>query len=191
MRTESKTDRTGMPRRLAASLLCAALLPAAPAVLADDADDAAGARDALDAVRACRAEHDDTRRLACFDRAAAALPADAKLSAAPAPAAPPPPQLTPEERFGYRGQVAREELDRRKAEEAALEELTARITRVGAQGSGDFVITLDNGQVWAQVPTGRPERLKVDETVTIRRASLGSYMLSAPHARGIRVRRVK
>lgn len=167
-------------RALALATLAAPLL-LAPSVQAAN-------QDALAGVRACVAERDDAQRLACFDRAAAALPAEVRLEMPAASSAPP---LSPEERFGYRGEVAREELDRRKAEESALEELSARVTRVGQQGSGDFVITLDNGQVWAQVPTGRPERLKVDDTVTIKRASLGSFMLSGPGARGVRVRRVK
>jgi hypothetical protein len=147
-----------------------------------------GEKDALASVRACVAERDDARRLACFDRAAAALPPDARLAA---PAPPPAPKMTPEQRFGYQGQIAREEIEKRKAEEESLQELSGRVTRVGAQAAGDFIVTLDNGQVWAQIPTGSPQRLKVGDDVTIKRASLGSFMLSTPNGRGVRVRRVK
>lgn len=178
---------------VAATLVAPAVLGA---LLLASADVAAAGADPLADVRACTTERDDAQRLACFDRAAAALPAATHVAGPSTPSASPPaaaatPPKSAEERFGYRGDVAREEYDRRKAEETALEELEARVTRVAAQASGDFLITLDNGQVWAQIATGRPARVKVDDTVTIRRASLGSFILSASTARGVRVRRVK
>jgi hypothetical protein len=100
-------------------------------------------------------------------------------------------QMTPEERFGFRGEVARETLDRQRAELPELERLTTTVTATGRQAGGDFVVTLANGQVWAQLPTGTPQRLKVGDEITISPAALGSYILKMPNGRGVRVRRVR
>jgi hypothetical protein len=52
------------------------------------------------------------------------------------------------------------------------------------------VITLDNGQVWAQVPTGTRFSLRVGDTVTITPGALGSFLLRKDSGGGsVRVRR--
>ena len=120
----------------------------------------------------CRSETDATRRLACFDREIArALP-------------------SAEERFGYRGEVARESIEREKAATPTLERLQGKVESLSAQPSGDWVITLDNGQVWAQVPTGTRFSLRVGDAVTITPGALGSFLLRKDSGGGsVRVRR--
>jgi hypothetical protein len=198
------------PRRRALALVGAALACAPAALLPTAAANSASAANAVDAVRACRAELDDARRLACFDAASARLdarptaagadidatparaPADEAQGAVPAATAGSAvAQMTPEQRFGYRGDVAREALDRQKAELPQLEKLTATVTSASKQGTGDFVVMLDNGQVWAQLPTGTPRRLKAGDEVTITPASLGSFVLKGPTGRGVRVKRLR
>jgi hypothetical protein len=161
-------------------------------------------------VRACMAERDDARRLSCFDRETARLtqPAEASTARAPdAPATPAPaaaapsaaaPKATPaapapseEEKFGYRGSLAREEVDRRKAEEEKLEQLTAKVVEVSALPHGQFVAKLDNGQAWQQKMIDRSVRVKVGDQVTIRRASFGSFMLVTATGKSTRVSRVE
>lgn len=119
-------------------------------------------------VRACMDERDDARRLACFDRetarlftpAAAAVPVAAASAPAPAAtAAPVAAQSTEEQKFGYRGSLAREEVDRRKAEEEKLDQVTAKVVAVNALPHGQFVAKLDNGQVWQQKTI---DRVRVD-----------------------------
>lgn len=120
----------------------------------------------------CRKEADDARRLACFDREIARA----------APSA--------EQRFGYRGEVARESLDREKAAAPALERLQAKVQSISTTASGDWVATLDNGQVWIQVPTGTRFSLRVGDEVTITPGALGSFLLSkASGGSSVRVRR--
>ena len=120
----------------------------------------------------CRSETDATRRLACFDREIA--------RAAP----------TAEERFGYRGEVARESIEREKAATPALERLQGKVESLSAQPSGDWVVTLDNGQMWAQVPTGTRFSLRVGDAVTITPGALGSFLLRKDSGGGsVRVRR--
>ena len=57
-----------------------------------------------------------------------------------------------------------------------IDSLTANITRLQTYAYEKVVITLDNGQVWKQVDTSNL-RLRVGDSVTIERASLGSFML--------------
>lgn len=132
-------------------------------------------------LRRCMAETADAARLACFDREAARLEAGAGAGAAPV--------LTPEERFGLRGDVARETVERERAAKQALEKLEARVTAVAAGPTGDWVVTLDNGQVWGQVPSGTRYTIRVGDAVTITPAALGSYMLTGESGRSVRVRR--
>ncbi|MEK7415968.1 MAG: hypothetical protein AAB263_21910, partial [Planctomycetota bacterium] len=141
------------------------------------------------AFSACRAEKDDAQRLACYDREADRLAQQQPATAVPPPAAGT--AQTPEERFGYRGVLAREEYDRDKQETRRLEELVATVTEISARPDGALVMTLDNGQVWRQ---NRPDsffHLKVGEQVKIEPAALGSFLLSGSSKRSTRVTRVR
>lgn len=120
-------------------------------------------------LRACAAETDDVRRLACYDREIARLSA------------------SPEEQFGVRGEVAGRAND--KAPE--LDRLTAKVMSISSRPHGELVITLDNGQVWAQKES-RYIPLKVGDTVTIRSGAFGSLWLDIPSTRSsTRVKREK
>ena len=139
-------------------------------------------------LKACRAERDDVRRLACYDREIDRLDDAPAAAAAPAPAETP--ALTAEERFGRVGKMEREEKDR-KREEARQGELTAKVTETWTRSDGLISVTLDNGQVWTQ---NRPDsffRIKVGDQVKIEPASLGSFLLSGPSKRSTRVTRTK
>lgn len=159
-------------------------------------------------LRACMEERDDVRRLSCFDRETARLtqpeattarapdapstPAPASPAAsAPAPkATPAAPTLSGEEKFGYRGSLARAEVDRRKAA-GELDQLTAKVVEVTALPHGQFVAKLDNGQVWQQKQIDRSVRLKVGDEVTIRRASFSSFILVTASGKSTRVSRAE
>ena len=135
-------------------------------------------------LKACRAEADDTRRLACYDREMD------RLGDAPAPAPATAPALTAEEQFGRRGDMAREEIERER-NEVRQGELTATVTEIWTRSDGLMVMTLDNGQVWSQ---NRPDslfRLKNGDKIKIQPASMGSYLLSGPSKRSTRVTRTK
>jgi len=143
---------------------------------------AAAAAEPESPLKACRAETDDVRRLACYDREVDRL-GDA-LPPAQAP------ELTAEERFGRRGTLSREEIDRER-DEVRQGELTALVTEVWTRSDGLMVMTLDNGQVWAQ---NRPDsffRIKTGDKVKIEPAAMGSYLLSGPSKRSTRVTRTK
>ena len=176
-------------------------------------------------LRACMSEADASRRLACFDRESARLTTEsapvARQAATPPPPAPAPApaaakaapaaaataaatgaataaaaaEKSPEDKFGYRGTIARAEIDKKEAEERkGAEQITATVTEVSTLAHGELVLTLDNGQVWQQKRGDRAMRVKVGDQVSIKRGSLNSFLLTseAKGAKGsMRVSRVK
>ena len=72
---------------------------------------------------------------------------------------------------------------------ASVEEVALEIDRV-SRHSGGAVFYMSNGQVWRQIDTNRTSRVRSGGAVTIRRASMGSFLMSV-EAGGpaIRVRR--
>ena len=150
----------------------------------------------------CRSIAGDDARLVCYDALAdkqaqsvstpepdGQSPATAAIAAAaapPAPAALPPP--SPEELFG-RNAVQSDDAVRSAGGVGRLEEITATLAGVHVAPYGKLVLMLDNGQVWSQIDTTTLDVKNGDE-VRIRRASLGSYLLTpADSNRAIRVRR--
>ena len=190
--------------RLITSFLPAIAACALPA-LASAADDIASA------MKACRAETDDARRLACYDRAAGrgsgAAPAAAASAAtaaatpaaptaapaAPTPAGPsqPAPAAKSEDNFGRERQLAHEEDEKREDATRAVGELRATIVSIEKRMDGLMTFTLDNGQVWRQNTPDSKFRLKAGDRVRIQPGSLKSFILSGPTNRSTRVTRVK
>jgi hypothetical protein len=72
--------------------------------------------------------------------------------------------------------------------------LRATIAQLRQSAPGEFMVTLDNGQVWRTDDTIQGRQLAVADAVTISRASLGSYRMTrdAIDAKSwLRVRRVR
>ena len=178
----------------------------------------AAAADALPpSLRACMKETDSARRLACFDRESALLAGDGAPVARqgdPAPARPAPtatsapvaaPVAAPaaaataaatgqaaQDKFGYRGNMARAELDKKKEAEQEFEALTAKVAEVTTLAHGELLLTLDNGQMWQQKTSDRALRVKTGDQVTIKRGVLNSFLLTSDATKGsMRVQRVK
>jgi hypothetical protein len=112
----------------------------------------------------CSDVFDDAQRLACYDSAFGkpARPAGAAL-AVPAPATAPP--VAPAVQRQAPAPVAKE------APVAGL------IAAVGRLSNERFAITLDNGQVWMQLERDLSAEVRVGDTVQIKPAMLGSWML--------------
>lgn len=146
-------------------------------------------------LRACMSESDAGRRLACFDRESAQLTSEsapAKAAPAAAATAAAAAEKTPAEKFGYRGNIARAEIDKKDEEErSAAEQLTATVTELATLAHGELVLTLDNGQVWQQKAGDRAMRIKVGDAVTIKRGSMNSFLLTSEAKGSMRVARVK
>ncbi|MDP9199179.1 MAG: hypothetical protein M3O07_08200 [Pseudomonadota bacterium] len=161
----------------------------------------AAAEDVAEVLQSCRAEGDDARRLACYDRAMDRAVETSKPAAtnqpvtASTPVEEPAPaetkEHTPEERFGRTGAMAREEIERKSEESRELRELTATVTEIWTRSDGLMAFTLDNGQTWSM---NRPDslfRIKNGDKVKIQPAALGSFLLSGPSKRSTRVTRTK
>jgi hypothetical protein len=197
MTARNPTGRSELTTRVRAAAAWLALL--APALALGQVD--------ADALRACTAEKNDARRLECYDQAmsvrkqapavapavAAAAAPEAKAAAAePKAAAPAVAGASPdaEAKFGYRGAIARQELDEQAQRESGGDRIEAGVVEVARRARGELVLTLDNGQVWAQ-KAADSSRVKVGDRVTIKKASFGSFLLVFPNNRTTRVTREK
>ena len=173
----------------------------------------------IEAAVACMKIDDDAARLACYDvqlgrapAAPATPPADrpqtatgaatatavaeadtapvvaaaAVAPAAPASAVP----VRPEDNFG----LTAEQRDARAAETQNAERInriTAIVQSATMTASSRLLLTLDNGQQWVQVEPSRRQYFFEGETITIKKASLGSFLATGPRSgTGIRVRRL-
>ena len=73
--------------------------------------------------------------------------------------------------------------------EQATQLISARVVSASADHSGNVFVVLDNGQTWTYLDaTGPPQP---GGAVTIRRASLGSYLLTAPSRHTFRAQRTQ
>ncbi len=97
--------------------------------------------------------------------------------------------ISPEALFGKNN----EELQQSVQEATGTHEIDrieSFVAKIRASASGKAIITLDNGQVWAQTDNSRL-RLSGYDKVTIRRASLGSYLLYKSGSKtSMRVKRI-
>jgi hypothetical protein len=163
-------------KRLTMAALAALLLGSAPPALAQGA---LGSQ-----LQSCLAIFGAVERLACYDRIArgvngerAVAPlASAPMASAPVPAAPPiapsrVPAAPPPQGLGS------ERLPRAAAPPRNTEEIV-RVTSVSFDPRGRFTMTLENGQIWQQVPgdTARLRQRNVSN-VRITRGVFASYDL--------------
>jgi len=137
----------------------------------------------------CAGIADDGQRLACFDALtaeaaqAAAIPAamtGTVTDASPADGA------AREAAFGMEQRLLRQW----QSEPGTVSEIRATIRRLGSGPNNWLVMELDNGQTWAQAEAPQYQiLLGVGDEVTIRRGAMGSFLLSTPDHRSLRVRR--
>ena len=145
-----------------------------------------GKQDVLERLQSCVTTQQDTARLQCYDAEMTRLARQGKADVAKPAVAP-----TAEEKFGFRGEIAREERYRQEAETPRLEQLTSAVAALSLRAYGELVVTLANGQVWAQKSVDSSFRLKVGDEVTIKPGTLGSFRLVSPTGRATAVARVR
>jgi len=131
----------------------------------------------------CAGMSDDHARLACYDSIFRAGGASHQGAAAP------PARSNPQEDFGLT--EAAKEARTPEAAGRAPPSISGKVASVARRPTGEFVVTLDNGQVWTQLDSYPVVRLAAGDTVTIKKASLGSYLLVTPGKTTARVRRTK
>ena len=192
-------------RRLALSTAILAA-SAAGGALADDPN----------GLTQCSSIANTAERLACYDRlagrasakappsspaaaapaaASAAAPAAAPVNAAPVAAAPAaatpmPAAASTAHDFGL-SKVQKERADgAASSSPAEIKSITARVAGFRKGPSGRPRVLFDNGQTWEYEEDG-DYLLAVGDSVTIRRASLGSFLLVTPSKLVHRVRRIR
>jgi hypothetical protein len=136
---------------------------------------AALADDLLDSVRQCVNQSDDAKRLACYDSAAGRTKPGRN------------------DDLGITNELLREEQHAAGISAPSPKDLnlTAEVRTVAQAAHGKFVVTLDNGQVWAQ-----QEELNfpiaAGDRITIRQGMLGAlYLAKTGQNLTTRVKRVR
>lgn len=177
-------------RSIAAALGIAVSTIAVTASYADDVmqNDPTRAASLMELAR-CRDVTVDTQRLACFDRAVAALDTAERsgevvvMDRAQVRAA-------NRQLFGFQitnpfaGTTAAGNV------EPEIEAIETTLVSATISGEGKWVFRLADGSEWRQIDSGSIRfRNREGEAVRVRRASLGSYMLTTEGSRAVRVRR--
>lgn len=143
------------------------------------------ASDPQGSTHPCAAMQDAADRLACYDKA---FGRSAEVDEAPVAAAAAAARARQD--FGLS-----EAEKRARAPDADKEvfpdQVEAVVASIGYRGTGEMIVTLDNGQVWVQAESVTNARLRAGDTVTVRKAALGSYQLLTPGRIAMRVRRVR
>jgi hypothetical protein len=126
--------------------------------------------------------------------AAAVAPPAPPLAAAPSVPAPapevtasPPAPASPAEKFG----LSAEQVEARRPDATPeIESIESRVVAVRGLPRDRFVLTLENSQVWEQTEPTPRQRFYAGDAITIRKASMGSFLASGPNSGGpIRVKR--
>jgi len=134
-------------------------------------------------LRTCAGIRNDTERLACYDAAVAHIesgtdtPAPSKenmFGATPASRAP-----------------AKKPVDETGESKEDLRQISARIVAVSQPERGTTLVALDNDQVWLQQDAEVFLTLENGDSVTITRASLGTFRLTDKRGRSARFKRVR
>lgn len=149
----------------------------------------------------CASINDDVQRLACYDKqagrgaapAAAAPAAVAPAAAAPAAAVPQQP-TAPSAVAASSPSPAPQSFGLYSAEHPkpppANRKLEARVIGLGASADGRMTVSLEGGAVW-ELRDEEDPLLAAGDTVTIRRGTLGSFLMDTPTKRTHRVRRLR
>ncbi len=141
----------------------------------------------LQSLTACRGIAEAAERLACYDKAAASLEqAEAKGEVVVVDREQA--QAVRRQAFGFA--LPSLALLGGGADDGSADEVTAKAAAVRRGPSGKWIVQLEDGAVWSQTDTMElPRDPKAGMAVTIRKAALGGFMLSAGGQRSFRARR--
>jgi hypothetical protein len=134
------------------------------AVLISGHGAALGDESVIDRMRTCTSEADEAKRLACYDREIGRSKSGQN------------------DDLGVTGELLRHKEKQAGITAAPPDDMTARVAAIANGRYGKSVVTLDNGQVWAQreVPDFT---LQVGDVITIRRGVLGALWMVSPSGR--------
>lgn len=146
---------------------------------------------ALEALRGCQAITADAARLACFDKAAAALATSVEKKEVVV--------LDQQEVRKTRKSLFGFQLPRiglfgggdgdKGPEEPEFTQIDTKVTGVRGLGYGKYSFTIEDGAVWQTTEAG-PDMPKAGTQVTIKKGSLGGYFIKFERQRPVRGMRV-
>lgn len=160
---------------------------------------------AAETTHACAVVTNDAGRLACYDAAfgkpaaaaaglvtstgtASAVPSVGKAGVGAGARAANDDASKVHESFGMSEASKRAREPQQPAQPTSI---TSTLTQVSSRPTGQLVLTLEDGQVWTQTESDLRFRARPGDAVTIRKASLGSYLMVGPDRVATRVRRIK
>ena len=132
-------------------------------------------------LRVCVKIKRDNERLACYDRVAASIEAGTDSATA----------SSPENMFGAHTALAPNPQDPPESRREELQQITGKVISVGHSQGGLMELALDNDQVWRQQDDGTTLIIQTGDSVTISRASLGTFRITDKRGRSARFRRVR
>lgn len=181
--------KTGMKHPLNVTnlgLVALLILPASPAFAQDQPQARRAA--ALSQLAQCRSITDDSARLQCFDRTVEEFDS-AERSGDVVVLDREQVRETNRQLFGF--QVVNPFAGRTGAEpEPEMEAIETTLRSASPTGDGKWVFRLADGSEWRQIDSGSVNfRNREGQGVRVRRASLGSYMMTIEGSRAVRVRR--
>lgn len=158
----------------------------------------------------CRGIPSLALRLQCYDRfvdglpainvtstvsptkpAAASPTASSRPVVAPVVQSEPVEEIKPEELFGKSAEEVKEVVNK-QLEVEDVDQISSKVTRVSISVSKEYVVYLENGQVWRQTNKPGKWRIKVGETAIISKAYLGSYLMrSDARKKSVRAERLR
>jgi hypothetical protein len=132
---------------------------------------ALGGESVIDRMRTCATEADEAKRLACYDSAIGRS------------------QVRNDD-IGVTGELLRSKRRQAGLKEASAQDMTAKVVSVVQPPLGKLVVTLDNGQIWAQQEVV-DFPLQVGDVITVRHGLLGALWMSNGRRLETRVQRVR
>lgn len=131
-------------------------------------------------LKTCISLSRDAERLACFDRAMIEMQGGTKE---PAP--------SPENMFGANAAINAASGAKQPTRREDLQQITGVVTSLRHADDGMIVVDLDNGQSWRQQDQEVALMIAAGDTVTVTRATLGTFRIADKRGRSARFRRVR
>ena len=131
-------------------------------------------------LQTCVSLRRDSERLACFDRAMIEMQGASKE---PAP--------SPENMFGANAAINEASGAKQPTQREDLQQITGVVTSLRHADDGMIIVGLDNGQSWRQQDHEVALLIAAGDTVTVARASLGTFRIADKRGRSARFKRVR
>jgi hypothetical protein len=140
----------------------------------------AAAAELPEALKPCPAIRRDAERLACFDRAVAAIETGETAATS----------TSPESLFGSNADVTQSSA-KSDSKHDELKQISGSVAYAHRTDDGMIVITLDNGQVWRQQDANVTLIVEPGDPVTVVRASMGTFRITDKRGRSARFKRMR